>query len=148
MPPIGSLLGWLDDKKHRLLVYCFLFWSRTWLNFRTCSTKIYHKSFLDYISCDNNTRYCHVQVNRGKDIASQKYCIGIAGIHIALWTYETSKWMTQKKWIQMKLSRYLKFQFPIISYVCFREELHNIYNHNIFVYHEEGKWTLFYNRTK
>ena len=127
MPPIGSLLGWLDDKKHRLLVYCFSFWSRTWLNFRTCSTKIMR----------------HVLVNNGKDMASCKYCIGIAGIDIALWTYETSKWMTQKKWIQMKSSRYLKFQFPIISYVCFKEELHNIYNHNIFVYHEEGKWTLF-----
>ena len=49
MPPIGSLLGWLDDKKHRLLVYCFSFWSRTWLNFRTCSAKISRFQIISHV---------------------------------------------------------------------------------------------------
>ena len=33
---------------------------------------------------------CHVLANDGKDIASRKYCIDIAGIDIALRTYEPS----------------------------------------------------------
>ena len=88
MPPIGSLLGWLDDKNIDCWYIVFHFDQEHDQILKHVVPK--HTIFRVIILQD----MFHVLVNNGKDIASRKYCIGIAGIDIALWTYETSKWMT------------------------------------------------------